>query len=186
VQTLTSTLAWSGAVAASLLLGGCSTPRPARELASQGAVMADQARSQANAFIDRAGQAYGRREAIVRELARGEIADTTGDAFRSYIAAQAGVQSRQVQVDLVKGLAEHSRVLREHAETALAAHDKALADAAGPAVTLNSAPLADVKRSFLVLSQELTPAEWVKFARSYLTQVNQELKALEAKGAGTK
>jgi hypothetical protein len=148
--------------------------------------MADQAKAQANSFVERAGQAYERREAIVRELARGEIADTTGDVFRTYIAARAGVQNRQAQVDLVKGLAEHSRALREQAEAALAAHDKALADAAGPAVKVNAAPLADVKRSFIVLSQELTAAEWVAFARSYLMQVNQELKALEAKDAGTK
>jgi hypothetical protein len=168
------------------MLGGCSTPKPARELASQGAFMADQAKAQASNFVERAGQAYERREAIVRELARGEVADTTGDAFRTYIAIRAGVQNRQAQADLVKSLAEQSRVLREQAEAALEAHEKAFADAAGAAVKVNAAPLADVKRSFIVLSQELTAGEWVAFARGYLMQLNQELKALEAKDAGTK
>lgn len=161
------------------LLGGCSTPQPARDFASQGAVMADRAQAEAEAFAARAQQAYARREAIVRAMAAGEILDTANGDFRAFVAERAGAAGPQTQVALITQLSDRSRGLREQAEKALAAHDQKLAAAAGPAVRPDPAALADARRAFLVLAQELTPAEWLAFAQGYLKQVNQDLKALE-------
>jgi hypothetical protein len=173
------------ALALAAVLAGCSTPRPARELASQGAVMADKAQREADEFVARAERAYQRREAIVRGLARGEIDDAASGSFRAFVDARAGVATAQAQVDLVKALADRSRTLREQADRALAAHDQKLAQAAGPAVKANATQLADAKRAFIVLSQELTPAEWLAFAQAYLKQVNTQLKALADADAKT-
>ena len=160
------------------LLAGCATPQPARDFASQGAVMADRAQAEVQAFADRVQQAYARREAIVRELARGEILDTSGAEFRAFVGERAGLPTQAAQVALISQLAERSRSLREQAEGALAAHDQKLAAAAGTAVKPDGSALADTRRAFLVLAQELTPADWLAFAQGYLKQVNQDLKAL--------
>jgi outer membrane murein-binding lipoprotein Lpp len=173
-----SILRLGAAIALAAVLAGCSTPRPARELASQGAVMADKAQREADEFVARAERAYQRREAIVRGLARGEIDDAASGSFRAFVDARVGVANAQAQVDLVKALADRSRTLREQADRALAVHDQKLAQAAGPAVKANATQLADAKRAFIVLSQELTPAEWLAFAQAYLKQLNTQLKAL--------
>jgi outer membrane murein-binding lipoprotein Lpp len=170
----------AAAVAATLLLAGCSTPRPARELALQGAVMADKAQAETHGFVQRADQAYARREAIVRELARGEIEDVSAGDFRAFIAARAGLAKEQQQIDLINELADRSRQSREAAEQAVAAMQQKLADAAGPAVQANVVNLAESRKAFLVLSQELTPAEWLAFTQAYLKQLNDDLQALGA------
>lgn len=162
------------------LLAGCSTPQPARDLSLQGAVMADKAQAEASAFVDRATQAYQRREAIVRELARGEIQDIAAGDFRAFIAAEAGLANERRNMELIARLADRSRTSREQAERALAAQQQQLAEAAGPAVKASGTNLAEARKAFLVLSQELTPAEWLAFMQSYLKQVNDDLKALRA------
>jgi hypothetical protein len=167
------------ACTALLLLTGCSTPKPAKELALQGAAIADKAQAEANDFVDRANQAYKRREAIVRELAEGEIQDTFAGDFRAWIDAQAGVSRNQASIDLVSRVADRSRSLREDKEAAFAAKAKQFTDAAGPAVKATNTNLADAKKAFLVLSQELSPEEWLAFSQSYIRQLQAELKALD-------
>lgn len=170
---------WAPCIALALLLSGCSTAKPARDLALQGAVMADKAQAEAEAFVARATQAYQRREAIVRELAQSEIRDTAEGDFRAFIAAQAGMVSEQRHIALITQLAERSRASREQAELAFAAHAQKLSDAAGPAVKTSSANLAEARKAFLVLSQELSPAEWLAFTQAYFKQLTQDLKALQ-------
>jgi hypothetical protein len=140
--------------------------------------MADKAQAEADAFVGRATQAYQRREAIVRELAQGEIQDTAAGDFRAFIAAQAGLPNEQRHIALITQLAERSRASREQAELAFAAHAQKLSDAAGPAIKTSSANLAEARKAFLMLSQELSPAEWLAFTQAYLKQLNQDLKAL--------
>lgn len=178
MPSITKPAAALGLSMAVALLSGCATPKPARDFASQGAVMADRAQAEAEAFAARAQQAYARREAIVRELARGEILDTSSADFRAFVAERAGLPTQAAQVALITQLADRSRTLREQAETALLAHDQKLAAAAGATVKPDGAALADTRRAFLVLAQELTPAEWLAFAQGYLKQVNKDLKAL--------
>jgi hypothetical protein len=170
------------ALALAALLGACATPQPAREFAGRGAAMADRAQAELQAYSERSQRAYERREAIVRALAASEIADNSGGAFRAWVAERAGVSGTQAQTALIQQLADRSRGLREQAEAALAAHDQKLAAAAGAVPKPDTKALADTRRAFLVLAQELTPAEWLAFAQGYLKQVNQDLKALADTG----
>ena len=168
------------ACVAATLTSGCSTPREARELALQGAVMADKAQAESDAFVERATQAYRRREAIVRELARGEIQDVSARDFRAFIAARARLPQEQRSVEVIHELADKSRESRERVETAFKALEAKLGDAAGPPAPGNATALAEARKAFLVLSQELTPAEWLAFTQAYLKQVNQDLQAMQA------
>jgi hypothetical protein len=166
-------------VAVLVMVAGCSTPQPARDLAAQGAVLADKAQAETDAFVSRATQAYRRREAILRELAHGQIRDVSEIELNTWIAGQAGVASDQGRIDLITNLADRSRRTREQREAAFAATAKQLEEAAGPAVKASGTNLAEARKAFLVLSQELTAEEWLKFTHSYVKQVRTDLKALE-------
>lgn len=141
--------------------------------------MADKAQAQTQAFVHRATQAYQRREAILHERARGQVQDVTAGDFRAFVAAEAGLANERAQVDLIKRLAERSRSSREQAERALAAQADKMTDAAGPTVKIPAAKLAEARKAFVVLAQELTPAQWLAFTQAYMQQLNQDLKALE-------
>ena len=67
-------------------------------------------KTETTAFVVRATQSYRRREAIVQELARGEIADTSTGAFNSWLANEAGFPKDQERADLIKKIAEQSRI----------------------------------------------------------------------------
>lgn len=179
-KTSLALLKWPAGLALAAAVAGCSTPQPARDLATQGAVLADKAQAEANGFVSRANAAYLRREAIVRELAEGEIRDTTAGDFRAWITAEAGVPTDRERIELITRIADRSRQMRTERETALAAKIKQLDEARGPTVQATNTHLAEAKKAFLVLSQELSPSEWFKFAQSYVKQVRADLKAMES------
>jgi hypothetical protein len=162
---------------------GCSTPKPARDLAAQGAVIADRSETETLAFIQRANQAYARREAILLRLAEGDIRDRSAGDFRAWIDAQAGVVNYQKDIDTLVRISDRSRTTREQLATDLAAKAKQIAVAAGPAASAPSANIAEAKKTFIVLSQELTAEEWLKLGQAYVKQVQADLKALNAPAA---
>lgn len=166
-----------------LCAGGCSTPQPARDLASQGAVTADKAQGETQAFIQRATQAYQRREAIVLSLAQGEIRDTSAGDFRAWLASEAGVPTDKDKVELIRNIAEQSRKSRELLEATLAAKVKQIRDAAGGPVNVPAQSLGGAKKAFLNLAQEMTPEEWLRFSWKYASQLQADLKELQAQGA---
>lgn len=171
------------ALAIAAIMAGCATPRSARELAAQGAVVTDGAQTELRAFIDRAEQAYRRREAILRELAEGEIRDTASGDFRSWVAAEAGANRNDARIALIRRIADRSRQSREAAEVALAAKAQQIAAAASAPAVVPAERLADTRRAFLHLAQELTPQEWLRFSQQYVAELRTELKALKAEAA---
>jgi hypothetical protein len=88
--------------------------------------------------------------------------------------------ARDLAIALITRLADRSKLMREERETAFVAKAKQLEDARGPAIKASNTNLAEARKAFIVLSQELSPSEWFKFAQSYVKQVRADLKALEA------
>jgi hypothetical protein len=149
------------AILAIFALTSCGTPQPAKELASQGAVVADKAQGEMEGFIRRATQAYMRREAIVQELAEGETRDVAARDFRAWIAAESGASDDKARTTKIHEIAEQSRSRREKLVKA-------------PAKSLGEA-----KQGFMNLAQELTSEEWLKFSWGYVKQVQTDLKTLK-------
>ena len=174
-----------GVVLAALLacaLGaGCSTPQPARDLASQGALTVELADTEVRAFIDRATQSYKRREAIVQRLAKGEITDVGNADFNAWVAGEAGLASDHAKALQIKKIAEQSRTSRERIQADLDKKAKAISGAFGEPVAAPVKNLAEAKKAFLLLAQELTPKEWLEFSWKYAKQVQADLKAIEGK-----
>lgn len=158
---------------------GCSTPKPARDLAAQGAAVVDKAETETIAFIGRATQSYRRREAIVQELVQGEIADTSTSAFNSWLANEAGFPKDQERADLIKKISEQSRVTREQRQTDLEKKRAEVGGAFGDPAKAPVRALGEAKKAFLVLAQELSAKEWLEFTWAYAKQLQNDLKKLD-------
>lgn len=167
------------ALLACVFSAGCSTPKPARDLAAQGAVVVDKAQTETTAFVERATQSYRRREAIVQELAKGEIADTSTGAFNSWLANEAGFPKDQERADLIKKIAEQSRITREQRQASIEKKRAEVAAAFGDPAKVPVKALGDAKKAFLVLAQELSAQEWLDFTWAYAKQLQGDLKKLE-------
>lgn len=167
------------AFAACALCAGCGTPKPARDLAAQGAVVVDKAQTETRAFLERSNQSYRRREAIVNELARGEIADTSVSAFNAWLANEAGFPGDLERADLIRRIAEQSRTAREQRQVDLKKKSAEVAAAFGDPANVPITALDEARKAFVVLAQELTPQEWLEFTRAYAKQLQSDLKKLE-------
>ncbi len=168
-----------GALLVCAFSAGCSTPKPARDLAAQGAAVVDKAQTETTAFIERATQSYRRREAIVQELARGEIADTSTGAFNSWLANEAGFPKDQERAELIKKISDQSRVTREQRQTVLEKRRAEVAGAFGDPAKAPVKALGEAKKAFLVLAQELSAKEWLDFTWAYAKQLQNDLKKLD-------
>jgi hypothetical protein len=166
-------------LAIALLATGCSTPRPVRDLAAQGAVVVDRAETESRAFIDRATQSYKRREAIVLELAAGDIGDRGTADFNAWVAGEAGFPNDRARATLIKRIADESRASRERVQAELDKKSKEISGSFGQPVQAPAKNLAEAKKAFLNLAQELSPKEWLEFSFKYAKQVRADLKALD-------
>lgn len=167
-------------IPAAAFLAGCGTPKPARELAAQGALVSAQADAEIRAAIERATDSYKRREAIVLRLAKGEIADLGNNEFNAWLEQEVGLASSRDKSQLIKAVVERSRVARESIQTGIDKKSKELLSAFGEPVTAPVKNLAEAKKAFLVLAQELTPQEWLEFTRQYAKQLQADIKAIES------
>ena len=167
------------ALSISLLVAGCATPQPVRSLASQGAVNVDRAESETRAFVDRATQAYQRREAIVQGLAKGDLTDKDTADFNAWLAGEAGFDSDRTTSALIKKIADARKALREKIQTDVDKKSKEISGTFGDPVQILAKNFSETKKAFLILAQELSPQEWLEFGLNYAKQIRADIKAME-------
>jgi len=173
-------------LASAFALTACSTPKPTRDLAAQGAIVIDQAQSEAQSFVERARLLLLARQGTVNDLARSDIKDTSTVEFNDWLAKEVGLaESDEQRALLVRKIIEKSRETRLAQEAALAKRTAEISATYGEPVVLPEAKLAAAKKAFLVLAQELTAEEWLKFAQRYAKEVDDGVKALKAADAAS-
>jgi len=172
-------LEWMAAAAILASLAACSTPAPVRDLASQGASVADQADRETRAFLKRAADAYARRADSAELRARRNAEDAADTNFTDFIEQKVGGPDPSGRVELIRSIASESRQTREALEAKIAQNKEALA-AQPVASESTSKALADTKKAFIVLSQELSAREWMEFGWKYFSQVKDAYKAAPA------
>lgn len=163
----------------SLVSTGCMTPLSVRNLASHGAASVDRAESETRAFVDRATQAYKRREAIVHELAKGDLTDRATVEFNVWLSGEAEFKNDRAISALIKKIADARKESREKLQSDLESKSNEIAKAFGSSVQISATNFSDTKRAFLILAQELSPQEWLEFGLNYAKQVREDIKALE-------
>jgi hypothetical protein len=158
--------------------GACSTPQPARELAAQAAVAVDQAQGEVAAFVNRATRAYAARAAIVGEMSRSDLTDTSNAEFRAWLSQEAGFPGDQARIDLIHRIVDQRRTVREKLQADLDKKAAEIAGSFGEPVAVPDEKLAAAKKAFINLAQELTAEEWLKFSWKYAAQVQADLKGI--------
>lgn len=176
------------AVLGALAFAGCSTPKPARDLAAQGALVTDQAQTEAQGFLHRATLLYRAREGVVRDLADSDVRDASKVEFNTWLSNEVGLPGEDARrAERITRVLEKSREVRQARADALAANSASIAATFGEPVKVPPDKLAAAKKAFLNLAQELTAEEWLKFSQAYAKEVNDNLKAMkpdEKAGAG--
>ena len=120
------------------------------------------AQSESLAFVQRAELDCLRREAILRDLAKGQIRDAFAGDFRAWIDAQAEVSRGQDRIDTIKEIADQSRLARDRLLAAFEAMRAQVAAPAASAVEVPTTNLLQAKKAFMNLAQDLTSAEWLR------------------------
>jgi hypothetical protein len=153
-----------------------------RDFAVRGAAVAEQADTETRAFLARAERARQARAELIQAMAERDIVMDTSLQFSDWAAQQAGARSSKEKVDLVNSLVEHSRQARDDAQQRLDDLRKKF-DTSPVPIDATSQALAGTKKSFTVLAQELTPAEWASFSWKYLKQVRDAYRATDPQPA---
>ena len=160
-----------------IIITGCSTPASVLQLAGQGVVITGKAESELDNFVARNNQVYEQRLEGVRRLSSSDIQAHAATEFENYTAERAGMQDKIELVTLIRELSDHHSQVRENALKQQAEMEKTLV--VGEPISVPKEKYSELIKAFSVLSEELSPAEWLKFIVDYGQQVNDSLKKLK-------
>ncbi|RZL01760.1 MAG: hypothetical protein EOP36_10335 [Rubrivivax sp.] len=153
------------------LLAGCSTPGPIKELASQGSATVGLAEISLRDYVALSQHQLAARLELMRGQAQREAADQSRHDLDALFDREAGEASADAVVDKVKQLGEERRRLREKSIDELKVLEKKFALDAAAIPPLPTEKLAAAKKSFALLSQELSAQEWLALAKGYAKEI---------------
>jgi len=160
-----------------VIITGCSTPTSVLHLARQGVAITGKVESELDNFVARSNHVYEQRLEGVKRLSSSDIQAHADTDFENYTAKRAGMQDQLELVTLIRELSDHRSQVRETALKQQAEMEKALA--VGEQIKVSKEKYAELMKAFSVLSEELSPKEWLKFTIDYGKQVNDSLEKLK-------
>jgi len=160
-----------------IIVTGCSTPTSVLQIAGQGVAITGKTESELDNFVARSNHVYEQRLASVKRLSSSDIQAYAATDFENYTAARAGMQDQLELVTLIRELSDHHSQVGENALKQQAEMEKVLA--VGEPIKVPKEKYAELIKAFSVLSEELSPEEWLKFIVDYGKQVNDSLKKLK-------
>ena len=168
-----------------VLNAGCGTPAPIRDLARQGAATVGLAEISLREYLALTNSQLAARMDLVRQDARRLASDRSRKEMDNFLDASAGLPPNDATAKIIFTLGDNRRQIREDAARELEKVEQAtmLDTATLPQVPTNK--LATAKKSFAVLSQELSAKEWIALAAGYAREISKGIKALKAPDAPT-
>ncbi len=152
---------------AALCLGGCSTPKPVLELASRGAGTVGLAESSLRNYLAITEAQLTAREELLRAdseaITREVLSRELGHAYDR----EAGLPSSDASAELIRTMAAKRKEIRDKQAAQFA---KIAAEHTFDSATMAKVPtakLAAAKKSFTVLSEELSSREWLALIGGY-------------------
>jgi hypothetical protein len=167
-----------------MIIIGCSTPKPVLHLAGQGIAMTEQTESELNHFVERSNYIYGQRLEAIKRIATSNIQAYADMDFENYTVELADMRAQAEMMSLIRDLSDHRLHTRETAMKQQADLEKSLN--AGDPTKVQKEKFSDLMKGFAVLSEELTPREWLDFTVNYGKQVNGSVKKLKEEADGAK
>lgn len=165
----------ASALALIVLVGGCATPAPVLDLASQGVAVTGKTEAELDEFVSRSHRIYTQRLQSVKRLAMGNIEANAKTEFENYTAKRAEMTAEANLVTLIRELSDYRVQLRENALKQQAELEKKLAVDSAPA-KLPREKILELKNAFAELSAEISREEWLGFLIGFGQLVNESRK----------
>ena len=168
--------------AAILLLGavlaGCSTPAPVRDLASRGAATVGLAEAALRNYVATTNSNLDARMKLLRSDAENLERERMRRELDHFYAEAAGESSIDASAELIQRMAAKRKELRDKQQQDLAdiATENTLSDDAFAKVPAEK--LAAAKKSFAVLSEELSDGEWITLIGKYAKVISDGMEPL--------
>lgn len=154
-----------------VLLAGCATPKPILDLAGQGSATVGLAETSLRDYLAVTHAQLAARMELMHLDAQQEARDASRREFDLFLAREAGAQSREDVARTIRSLGEERRRLREKAGEELKGLERKFSLDVSTLPQVQREKFAAAKKSFGVLAQELTPAEWVALAVGYAREI---------------
>lgn len=166
------------------MITGCSTPSSVLHLASQGTAITGKIESELDSFVNQSNLVYEQRLDSLKRLATGNIQAYAQMDFENYTVERANMSEQAEMIALIRDLSDHRARTRDSALKQQAEIEKTLKT--GEPTNIPKEKFSDMMKAFTVLSEELTPKEWLNFSLNYGKQVNDSVKKLKAAAAEAK
>jgi uncharacterized protein (DUF1800 family) len=155
------------ALLASLSLAGCATPKPVLELAGKGAGTVGLAEASLRNYLAATEAQLTART----ELLRADSESVTREALRRELVhayeAAAGVPRSEASAELIRTMAAKRKEVREKQAQQFAKIDAEHTFDSAAMAQVPTEKLAAAKKSFTVLSEELSSSEWLALIGGY-------------------
>lgn len=161
-----------------LAVSGCATPQPVRDLAGRGAATVGMAEASLRQYLALTEAQLAARMALMQADAQRDAVDASEAAFERFLMREAGAPGSDEVLAKVRELGAERRRLRDKQAEDFAALAKKFALDAAALPQVPGDKLAAARKGFGVLSEELTPAEWVAFAAGYAKAIKSEVDKL--------
>ena len=162
------------------LLVGCSTPEPILGLAGQGAASVSLADRSLREYVTLTQAQLLARLDLIRVEDEQDARDRAQLQLENALERRAGLPARDQAAELIRDLGNQSRTIREsEAQEFESIAQKTTKDFS----TLGQEPrekLSAAKKSFELLSQELSPTEWLALSAAYAREIRAGIKDLKA------
>jgi hypothetical protein len=162
-----------------VVMAGCYTPQPVRDLATKGVGATNLAEAELQRYLAAAQDSLSARLVIVRQTAADDLEESYSTAFTRYLHEKAGQKSGDDLLAVIRDVGEQRRRGRNQKATALTTVDEAHKKALGDAIPVRTDAFATSRKAFSALAQELTPQEWLELTGVYAQAIQTTLKKVK-------
>ena len=162
------------------LLAACSTPKPVLELASKGAGTASLAEASLRDYLVATQAQLTARTELVRADAEQIVSETMDREMLDMYRKEAGMTVRNDSAELIRTLAAKRRDMRQKREQELAKVAAASIVDTSSFAKVPREKLDAAKKSFSVLSEELSSGEWILLVGGYVKVISEGIDQLES------
>jgi hypothetical protein len=168
------------------LCGGCATPKPVLDLASQGVATVGLTEAALRNYLALTSAQLGARMDLVRQDEERLASDQSRREFDKLLDESAGVTRNDQSTDLIHSLGDGRRKIREQEAADLQKLEQITTFDVTTLPEVPAEKLNAAKKGFAVLSQELSAKEWIDLAAGYAGEISADIKTLHAGGASDK
>jgi len=167
-------------VAALVVLTGCASPQPVLDLAGQGAATVGLAEKSLREYVGLTKAQLAARMDLLRQDAQQDARDRAQAEFDAFLDRRADLPANGSGAALIRDLGDERRRIRDKDALELEKIASSIRLDLAPVAQVPAEKLGAAKKSFAILSQELSAKEWVDLAAGYAREIAAGVATLQA------